>query len=1094
MCTGKRSSHPHMQNAGNDELVRQLVCGGLARQQISSFNFFVTQEIRNIVKANSVVDSDIDRSFYLRYTDIRVAKPTIEENMVTMDVLPEECRLRDLTYCGNIYVDIEYTKHRKVVMKRNVFIGKMPIMLRSTLCHLGEKREDCDTIREECARGECPLDMGGYFIVKGVERVILIQEQLSKNRIIVDVDNKGCKFTSVTSSTHDKKSKTSIILKKRLLYLKNNVFTDSVPAVIVLKALGMVADCEIAEFVGHEGALLEMLEPSLEHALQAGVHTQQQALDFIAKLTRPRQNVSRTEEARTILHEIVLPNIPNDGIDTRRKAITVAIMIRVLLQAELNMIGIDDIDFLGNKRFELAGNLLSILFEDTFLRFNSELKKSIDKVLSKSQRVQDLDALTFLNLQVNLISNSFVRAISTGNWTVRRFRMERAGITQVLSRLSYIAMVGSMAKIQSQFEKTRKISGPRSLHTSSWGMLCPADTPEGESCGLVKNLAILAEITTDVPPGDVEQLLFQLGARDFRTCSGLDFYAKNSYLIFLNGTIVGICHNNDALVRKFVEMRRRGMVNQFVSVYKNDEKRTISIATDGGRICRPLIIVENGRQMLGQEDLELLRRRYKSPEDLFREGKVEFLDVNEENNMEIALRANNICESTTHLEICEYSILGCVAGLIPYPHHNQSPRNTYQCAMGKQAMGFVALNQYRRFDALLNLLVYPQKPLVSTKISDIVNFEKLPAGQNGMVAVMAYAGYDIEDALILNKGALDRGFGRCEVYRSYKHSLKRYSSGMCDRITGNKHGDGVRGPGERVFDGDFFVYKESPTEDAEFRFSGELYKNLCPSVVDKVIVARSGEDQFMVKTCLRQVRRPEVGDKFSSRHGQKGVIGLIVPETDLPFSEDGQVPDIIMNPHGFPSRMTVGKIIELISGKAAAFTGKQSDATVFTEDITEDLSSILVKHGYSYCGKDTFTNGITGDVYEGYVFFGPIYYQRLKHMVADKMHARSRGPRAMLTRQPTEGKSREGGLRLGEMERDCLIGYGASAILCERLMVSSDVFRAYICHKCGIIVYKDMCTLCKRDDPVPVDMPYACKLLFQELMSMNILPKIKLQK
>lgn len=1077
-----------------DAIVRHLVCEkGLARQQIDSFNFFVEEEIQKIVKANEVVDSDIDHNFYLKYTGIRVSKPTIEENMITLDVSPNECRLRDLTYSGNIYVDIEYTKNKKIIVKKNVFVGKVPIMLRSSLCHLSEERRDFELIREAQKPKECPLDMGGYFIIKGAEKVILIQEQLSKNRVIVDTDNKGNKYTSVISSTHDKKSKTSIIMKKGIVYLKNNVFTENIPVIFVLKALGMTSDKEISEFIGIEERILELLEPSIEEAAKLGVYTRSQAEDFISNFVRQRTNTTKLEEARTALYEVVLSNIPSDGVDMRRKAIAVAMMVRFLLQAELNIISTDDIDFLGNKRFELAGNLLSILFEDTFLRFNGELKKSIDKVLSKSQRAQEFDALTFLNLQVNLISNSFIRAISTGNWTVKRFRMERAGITQVLSRLSYISMVGMMTKVQSQFEKTRKISGPRSLHTSFWGMLCPSDTPEGEGCGLVKNLAILAEITTDVFSEEVERSLFRLGIKDFRTCSGHDFYSKSNYPVLLNGTIVGICHNKEALIRSFIKLRRRGEVHRFVSIYKNDEKKTVSIATDSGRICRPLFVVENGKLNLNSEDIRLFRGGYKTLEDLFKEGKVEFLDVNEENDKLIALKEDEIGEDTTHMEICEYAILGYVAGTIPYPHHNQSPRNTYQCAMGKQAMGFIATNQYKRFDVVLNLLVYPQRSLVSTKIARIANFESLPAGQNGMVAVMSYSGYDIEDALVLNKASLERGFGRCEVYRSYKHSLKRYTDGSSDRISGNRYGDGIKAPGERVFGGDFLVYKESPANETEFKFTGELYKSMEPSMVDKVVITKSGDDLFTVKTCLRQTRIPEVGDKFSSRHGQKGVVGMIAKDIDMPFSEEGVIPDIIMNPHGFPSRMTVGKIMELISGKASALSGKSSDSTIFCEDKIEYFSKVLVENGYSYCGKDTFMNGATGEIYEGYIFFGPIYYQRLKHMVSDKMHARARGPRAMLTRQPTEGRSKDGGLRLGEMERDCLIGYGASSLISERLMTSSDLFKAYVCHKCGVIVYKTMCTICKRTDPVPIDLPYACKLLFQELISMNILPKIKLK-
>ena len=517
-------------------------------------------------------------------------------------------------------------------------------------------------------------------------------------------------------------------------------------------------------------------------------------------------------------------------------------------------------------------------------------------------------------------------------------------------------------------------------------------------------------------------------------------------------------------------------------------------------------------------------------DDFLREGLVEYLDVNEENNCLIALYEQDAVPDTTHIEIEPFTILGVCAGLIPFPHHNQSPRNTYQCAMGKQAMGNIAFNQLARMDTLLLLLVYPQRPLLTTKTIEVVGYDQLGAGQNATVAVMSYSGYDIEDAIVMNKASLDRGFGRCIVVRRYATNIKRYANRTADRIVAPPQGapsarhqlldqDGIAGVGEMIRPGDVYVNKQSPTNtrdpvsaaphqmpDSFFRSTPQTYKGPPgeTAVVDRVLLTSNDEHQFVVKCLVRHTRRPEVGDKFSSRHGQKGVCGAIVQQEDFPFSETGICPDLIMNPHGFPSRMTVGKMIELLGGKAGVCDGRFRYGSAFGEasghaDTVASISATLVRHGFSYSGKDFLVSGITGEALESYIFMGPVYYQKLKHMVLDKMHARARGPRVVLTRQPTEGRSRDGGLRLGEMERDCLIAYGASMMILERLMISSDQFSVQVCTACGLMGYFDhrvkkaLCSLCKGSEAMAtLQLPYACKLLFQELISMNIVPKLQL--
>ncbi|KAL3881750.1 hypothetical protein ACJMK2_028145, partial [Sinanodonta woodiana] len=1024
---------------------------GLVKQHIDSFNFFINVEIKNIMKANEKITSDADPNFYMKYLNIYVGAPDVEEGFnITKPVSPHECRLRDMTYSAPITVDIEYTRGNQRIVRNNLPIGRMPIMLRSSNCVLTGK-----TPAEMAKLNECPIDPGGYFIVKGVEKVILVQEQLSKNRMIVDVDagRKGSIVCSVASSTHERKSKTDVHVKNEKYYLKHNTFSEDIPVAIIFKAMGIECEQEIVQMIGSEEEVFSAVAPCLEECHKAQVFSQLQALKYIGSRVRQRtmwgrSRKTKVDEARDVLHGVVLAHVPVVEWNFKVKAAYLALMVRRVILAQHDKVKADDRDYYGNKRLELAGQLLSLLFEDLFKKFNSELKRIADMTIPKPRAAQ-FDIVK--HMRQDQITNGLANAISTGNWSIKRFKMERAGVTQVLSRLSYISALGMMTRVSSQFEKTRKVSGPRSLQPSQWGMLCPSDTPEGEACGLVKNLALMTHITTDHNETPIIRLAFNLGVEDIQLLSGEEMTSSHVYLVFLNGNILGVIRDYKKLVRTFRLMRRAGYINEFVSICPNHAHRCVYISSDGGRVCRPYIIVKDGKTLVTSKHIEELNQGFRSFEDFLKEGMVEYLDVNEENDCTISLNEENITRDTTHLEIEPFTILGVCAGLIPYPHHNQSPRNTYQCAMGKQAMGTIGYNQRNRIDTLLYLLCYPQAPLVKSKTIELINFDKLPAGQNATVAVMSYSGYDIEDALIINKASLDRGFGRCLVYRKHACALKRYANQTFDKVMGPmvdatthkptwRHSaldsDGIAAPGEKIENKQVLINKwmptvtlsplqAGPTQEPEYREVAQTYKSSEAAYVEKVMISSNTEEAFLIKMLLRQTRRPEIGDKFSSRHGQKGVCGLIVPQEDMPFTDQGIIPDVIMNPHGYPSRMTVGKLMELLGSKAGVLDGKFHYGTAFGGDKVTDLCEDLIKHGYNYMGKDYVTSGITGEPLSAYIYFGPIYYQKLKHMVLDKMHARAKGPRAVLTRQPTEGRSRDGGLRLGEMERDCLIGYGA---------------------------------------------------------------------
>lgn len=1056
------------------------------KQHIASFDYFVETEIKKVVAAapNHTVRSEVDPNFYLSYTDVYVGVPSIEEDAFTSTAAtPFECRLRDCTYSAPIYVDVRYRRGPQIVTTKRVPIGRIPIMLRSSKCVLRDQSwSQLEVLKE------CPHDPGGYFIVKGVEKVILMQEQLSKNRMIIELDAKGYVCATITSSTHERKSRCSIVVKPTThghrVYLKHNTLGDDIPVVIILKAMGMESDQEISELVASaDRKIADIFVNSMEEPCAAHVKTQRQALEFVGQAIRAKQKAqsadgtrssqylharrpnSTEDEAQEVLAHVVLSHVPVIDYDFVAKRTYIGHVTRRVLAASLDHSLLDDKDYYGNKRLELAGQLLSLLFEDLFKRFNADLKRSADLVLQKQNRTAVFDIVKSTVWRTDTISQGFVHAISTGNWVLKRFKMDRAGVTQVLSRLSYVSAIGMMTRVNSQFEKTRKTSGPRALQPSQWGMLCPADTPEGETCGLVKNLALLAHVTTDAEVEKIRRSCFNLGVEQLGYLNGAELNSHpGAYLVFLNGLVIGACWRPHKLARGLRSLRRSKKIGEFVSVYTHAVHRAIYVACDGGRVCRPLIIAAHGCSQLintrmatavqatAVQDRNNARNRSEAtPETLdhlTKAGVIEYVDVNEENNCFVALDEWELTPNHTHVEIDPVTVLGVVSGLVAFPHHNQSPRNTYQCAMGKQAMGSVATNQYERMDSLLYSLVYPQKPMVKSRVLDLINFDALPGGCNATLAVMSYSGYDIEDAIVLNKASLDRGFMRCLVIKRHQASIRRYANGACDRTKGPPpvgsflqgaedarykryaalDDDGICRVGEKLNDQYIMINREMPIEDrdlpqgqsltsrggtnmnpgwrmsrarspskplpATYKAQPCTYKSPASSVVDRVLLTANETDQFLVKVMVRQCRRPEVGDKFASRHGQKGVCGAIVPQEDMPFSDMGMCPDVIMNPHGFPSRMTVGKIIELVAGKSGVCAGRQAYGTAFGEingsaDRAGEASSTLLKYGFSYVGKDMLYSGISGEPLQVYIFMGPVFYQKLKHMVMDKMHARA---------------------------------------------------------------------------------------------------------
>ena len=1294
----------------------------LVRHQLESYDHFINHQIQktiemfNPVRIHSEHDYDVENDTYglevvIYFENFKLYPPQIHENNgATKMMLPQEARLRNFTYASTMTVDIrieyivrnsgnEPTILRKFLPKIN--IGKMPIMVKSSVCVLTQNSHI-----QPIHTGECHMDCGGYFIIKGSEKTVLGQERAAENKIYCFDGRNTTKWSyyAEIKSVPDFKCISPKQIEM-MIASKNNGFGHglfiTIPRIkqpielfVLFRALGVMTDKEICSYILLDidapihSEILEFLQASIIDANK--YMTQEDAMRHITasvaympmgmdKETGARK---KREFAKEVLDNDLFPHCSS----LPQKLFLLGYMAKKLIQTSKGWIPLDDRDSYLNKRIELTGTLLNNLFRNYFNKLVKESTKQIVREINTGSWRSSEDFENIINmtniykiLKSTTIENGINRALATGDFSVKQSSSTRVGVAQVLNRLTYVASLSHLRRINTPMEKSGEMVEPRKLHGTTFGFLCltgetevlmsdrvtikkikdmkdgdrvntvnplslmdepsdihsffskmpdklfeittisgrkikatanhpfliytnlenkwvevgdlrigdrmivrginneyerdelahineiepemvydftttsnnhsfvassfvvhncPAESPEGQSIGIVKNLSYLTHVT--IPTSSVSLrkyiLPFIKNIEDIQEPRELYSQVK----VFVNGAWLGVTDQPFELYKDMKDKKFKGIINIYTSIIFDFKLAEIKICNDGGRLTRPVLKVKDNRALVTKEIIDRLTTKELAWNDLLTscrldESVIEYIDPDEQNFAMIAMKSKDGSFSPdkngrehynyTHCEIHPSTIFGVLSSCIPFPEHNQAPRNTYQTAMAKQAMGVYATNFDQRMDKTAYVLNYPSRPLVETRVMNFLHLNQIPSGCQIHVAIMTHTGYNQEDSVLINKAAIDRGLFLATIYHTEKDEDKNIVRDEIIRCNPDKtKTKGIKFGNYDKLNAQGFIPENSlaenrdviiakiipikenrndPTKPIKYEDQSKTFRTTEETYIDKNYTGRNGDGYNFAKVRVRILRKPVMGDKVSSRSGQKGTVGNIIPECDMPFTKEGLRPDIILNPHAIPSRMTIAQLKETLLGKVLLELGVFGDATSFGELDIKTISQELQRVGYESYGNEIMYNGLTGEQMEMSTFIGPVFYQRLKHMVNDKQHSRSIGPMVNLTRQPAEGRSRDGGFRVGEMERDVMLAHGASRFCRERLYDVSDKYSIHVCKKCGMTVsYNDgkkkgfdftihLCRTCgNTTDFARVEVPYAFKLMSQELQTINVATRI----
>ena len=1132
----------------------------LVDHQVDSYEDFVRNKLPLIIQSTAPItvwhEQNVELKKYkyefrLNFEKVTYMKPRIQEATGRVKpMLPMEARVRNFTYAAQMYADVRFTARtykgplldsfdEEFRVFEGISLGKLPVMLGSSLCLL----KDYPLSLEEY--GECAHDPLGYFIIHGSERTILCQEKVADNRIMVFQSKKTSSKHSYSvemKSLHESFTMPPKKLEIRLSSKFNGFgypllacvprFREDIPAMVFFRALGVTTDAEIAKLVwgSLESTNVDLLGASFHNCAEMGIFTQEEAISYLSNHLQYGTNLEdKCAYVRQLIGSEYLPHVRFAGevvgpaVLNARKALLTASMMRRLLLTNQGNVPLDDRDAYPNKRVVTTGALLTHLFRQLFQKVcNDTRNEFVQEVNNDAWKrgeggPRPMDILNINNLykilKLSTIEGKLKQALATGNFTVQGLgtssstslsNATKVGVSQVLARMSYTSTLSHLRRIQTPVEKSGKLLAPRKLHGTSWGFVCPVETPEGHSVGIVKNMSLLTSVSQHTPSNTVLHFLQEEG--NLTWIDQAQVYEGTA--VTVNGVIIGYTSDPNTVVTGLRKAKRSFRLHPHVSVAWYTLMNSIIIETDAGRLVRPVFRAGCEWPAANADWTTWMKTC------------VEYIDASETETLRIAYNKAVMTPDHTHYEIHPSMLVGHMASSIPLSDHNQSPRNTYQSAMGKQSMCIYAGNYAKRLDKNGYLLLSLTRPLVETRSMNILKQHEMPYGMNAIVAIACYGGYNQEDSIIMNKTSVNRGFMRGLYYTMYKdeehrnvtsgreekfmrpskHNTRKYKNSSYAAISEN----GIPILNATLQENDVVIGKSvnlrNDTAGYAYRDASTTHKNTEPCRIDGVWQDKNSDGYPFVKVRVVSERVPQIGDKFSSRHGQKGTVGMLLNEEDMPFTASGLRPDLIMNPHAVPSRMTIAQLMENIFGKIGVQRGTLGDGTPYDHLKVADLKKHMMDLGYHPYGNEILYNGQTGEMMQAEIFMGPTFYQRLKHMVIDKKHSRGKGPIVSLTRQPCEGRSRDGGLRVGEMERDCLLSHGAAAFTKERLMDVSDPFPTGICKTCGTLAITNeeeciySCGTCgNKTEFIQKTIPYAMKLWMQELEAMHIVPRMELE-
>lgn len=1205
----------------------------LTKHHLDSYNDFISNKVLNTIKVlnssfvvlkneNNGATKNVINVYIggKEGKEVFINKPTIVENGEARLLYPNEARMRDLTYQSELFANIHVVIEQSTVgvsdkvyerVFKNVKIGAIPIMLHSKLCVLhGQPKE---LLRE---MGECQFEQGGYFVVDGKEKVIVAQERIATNRIFIN-KSKDVKYsheglircTSIENPLFPKTTYMFVNAVRPNSDMVDNAISITIPNVgkeknvsipifILFRALGIESDKDILEYIVNDvedpnnANMLEFLRYSIID--NRGIYTQEDAMLYIA-------NFVEYKNLGKLKYILVNDLFPNVGSSFKKKAMFLGHIVAKIVKVALGIRQETDRDNYMFKRVDISGFLLANLFRDYYNQFRNVVRMNIDKAYLygpwKTSGIENLINNGNMNtiFQSHIIEDGLRKSLK-GSWgkimmkenqDYKDLENIKQEVVQDLNRFSYAGMISHLRRCNTPLDPTAvKLVGPHKLHTSQWGIMCPCESPDGASIGLLKNFAILSHVTFDISAQEIINCLYEFGMINIENVNSKD--VKYMTKVLVNSNWIGVCMNAPELYKLLKLLKRNALINVFTSISWDILNGEINILTESGRCCRPLYVLHDNKvlienfiddvkqrkvewmdlirgELINKNEFNPVSESYISPSEAIKKktGKsvtdildiihelektqavIEYVDVEETNGLLIAVDFDEVARGSkkyTHCEIHASSMLSAVAVNTPFSDHNQAPRNIFSSGQCKQAIGVFASNFNSRIDTMTYVMNYPHRPLTATRYSQYTNFNTMGSGQNLIVAVATYTGYNQEDSIIFNKTSVERGMFNLTYYKNMVESEDesknasgkeaiRFANPLTllqqgKNLTNLKFGNftkldenGFPKVNSYIREGDAIIgrckittqyVEEEGSKNNIFnnKVKREVYEDksiiadkTVSGIVDKVFVYVDDHGNKKVKIRFRKNRLVELGDKNCSRAGQKGVCGALIPAENMPFTQDGIVPDIIINPHAFPSRMTIGHLVECVLAKYGSVSGNYIDSTPFNNNAYEALYDLLEnKFGMNRHANEILCNGFTGEQIATEIFIGPTYYQRLKHMVADKMNYRNTGPRTLRTRQPTQGRGNGGGLKIGEMEVNAILAHGLTTFLNESHMERCDKYQYDIDNSTGNIAITN-----KKEgifegysgegvspsyDFSKVQTPYAFKLFSQELLAMSIKPTV----